>query len=137
MLIPEEIAIVNKLGQAWADFHQLSEMHPSDSADFVFHVHALQNIVMCRSAMRMHSDVFRDKTGKDAETERAELERRKAELEAKLAEAKAETDAELVRLAARTGPSVRAMDAIARPQFGVCGWCGSTDTSIQHRNSHH
>lgn len=57
-LTPDELAVVRRIGEAFTAFHALPAMHPADHAEFVFHIHALQNIVMVRSAVRCHPDHF-------------------------------------------------------------------------------
>lgn len=58
MLKPEELQICNELGEIWNHFIRLTSAHPDDAIDFKFHIHALQNIVMARSAQRAHRDAF-------------------------------------------------------------------------------
>jgi len=63
-MTPQEIDVVTKLANSWIAFHKLPVMHPSDRAEFVHHVHALQNIVMARDAVRSTPGFFVDKTRK-------------------------------------------------------------------------
>lgn len=58
MLTDDEIALVNDLGECCNKFYNLEKAHPSDKDNFVFHIHALQNIVMCRSAQRLYPKEF-------------------------------------------------------------------------------
>ncbi len=58
MMTEKEKELLTKLGECWNDFSALSKGHPSDSEDFVFHIHALQNIVMSRSVMREEAEFF-------------------------------------------------------------------------------
>lgn len=57
-LTAAELEITALLGDCWNKFAALPDHHLSDSADFVFHIHALQNIVMARLAARVHPDHF-------------------------------------------------------------------------------
>ena len=68
MLTDEELDLIAKLGDCFMDFQKLHQFHPSDKGDFVFHVHALQNLVMIRSAVRAHPDLF-DKSPKNTPNE--------------------------------------------------------------------
>ena len=56
----DEEDLILKLGDCAAAFWSLPSYHPSDRAEFTFHVHALQNIIMAREAVRAAPDVFRD-----------------------------------------------------------------------------
>ena len=57
-LTPQEIAVATLAGQVATDFAALPQLHPSDLPDVVFHVHAIQSIVMARSAQRAHPEQF-------------------------------------------------------------------------------
>lgn len=52
-----EKALLAKLGECANEFAALGPQHPADPADFAFHIHALQNIVMARGMARQHPDV--------------------------------------------------------------------------------
>ena len=64
-----ELAVLNLLADVAVAFGQLDEYHPSDMDDAVRHVHALQNIVMGRVAVRAHPNLFyrSGKTGVEKE----------------------------------------------------------------------
>lgn len=57
-LTRQEQIVIQRLADAVIEFNQLPEYHPSDASDFAFHIHALQNIVMGRIAVRQHPDLF-------------------------------------------------------------------------------
>jgi hypothetical protein len=57
-LTPQEVHVTDLVGQAATMFATLPQMHPSDMQDVVFHVHAIQSIVMARAAMRAHPQEF-------------------------------------------------------------------------------
>jgi hypothetical protein len=57
-LTDDELEVARVAGEAATKFAALPPMHPSDLADFVHHVHALQSLVMARAAQRAHPDVF-------------------------------------------------------------------------------
>jgi hypothetical protein len=61
MLTPEEIEVTQMAGKLFGAFVALPEMHPSDTQDVCFHVHAIQSIVMGRSAQRQHPEEFYSK----------------------------------------------------------------------------
>lgn len=50
-LTHDEAEVGEILGEAWNRFALLPVVHPSDRAEFVHHLHALQNIVLSRPAM--------------------------------------------------------------------------------------
>lgn len=52
LLMDNETEVLKLLGQCFQSFHELPELHPSDRPDFIFHIHALQNIVMSRAVER-------------------------------------------------------------------------------------
>lgn len=60
-LVPEEIALCEKLGDCWNDFAALEKMHPADPTEFTAHIHALQNMIIARAAIRAFPDVFTKK----------------------------------------------------------------------------
>ncbi len=51
-LTPEELTLNDQLGVCMMMFAELEMIHPSDVPEFQQHIHALQNIVLSRSAMR-------------------------------------------------------------------------------------
>lgn len=57
-LTDDEIALVEQFGQWWNAFCELPQMHSSDASDVLFHIHALQRIVMARIAQRAHPEHF-------------------------------------------------------------------------------
>jgi hypothetical protein len=61
-LTDREIHVVNMAGLVASNFSDLPVMHPADVADVVFHIHAIQNIVMARAAQRDHPKLFPIKT---------------------------------------------------------------------------
>jgi len=54
----EELNCIDKLSKAHNSFIELPIIHDSDRTDWVFHIHALQNILMSRDAVRNHPDIF-------------------------------------------------------------------------------
>ena len=63
MLTEVELALCEELGDWFNAFVRLPREHPSDTAEAVFHIHALQTIVMARGARRNHPDVFTNISG--------------------------------------------------------------------------
>jgi hypothetical protein len=61
-LAPEELDALAMPGQFYRAFKALPQVHPADLEEVVFHVHALQRIVMQRAAMRAHPDRIPVKT---------------------------------------------------------------------------
>jgi hypothetical protein len=57
-LTDEERELVIHIGQCSVLFGRLPQYHSSDQRDFTRHVHALQNIVMSREAVRSDSDIL-------------------------------------------------------------------------------
>jgi hypothetical protein len=51
-MTPEEIRVLEALGQAWNDFAALPPLHPHDADEFVRAIHAAQNIVLARAGLR-------------------------------------------------------------------------------------
>lgn len=39
------------------EFKKLPQLHPDDIKDFNFHLHAIQNIILCRSAYRVLNNI--------------------------------------------------------------------------------
>jgi hypothetical protein len=58
MLTVKELHVVELLGDVYNEFMMLPEIHPDDINEFGNGLHVLQNIVMSRSAVRCHPDVF-------------------------------------------------------------------------------
>jgi len=58
----DELAALSIPGQFLQAFKSLEQVHPADLDEVVFHVHALQRIVMQRAAMRAHRDRIPVKT---------------------------------------------------------------------------
>lgn len=58
MLTPEELKICEMLGEVYNAFVKAPRLHPGDVEEMAFHIHAMQNMVMSRSAIRSHPDVF-------------------------------------------------------------------------------
>lgn len=48
----QEKVVMEKTGQVWNEFLKLPFHHPDDNNDFRFHLHALQNMILGRSAYR-------------------------------------------------------------------------------------
>jgi hypothetical protein len=55
-LSPTELEALGIPGRFYRAFKALPQVHPADLDEVVFHVHALQRIVMQRAAMRAHPD---------------------------------------------------------------------------------
>lgn len=60
MLTDAELAVLHQLAEAYNAFGALprSASHPSDADEFAAAIHTAQHIVMIRSAVRAHPDVF-------------------------------------------------------------------------------
>lgn len=61
----EELNVIDKSCELMNMFVTLPEYHSADRQDVVFHIHAIQAIVMQRDAVRMHPDVFHNETIND------------------------------------------------------------------------
>ena len=57
-LTPEEIALLEGLGDCWNQFCQLPAGHPADAIEFSTAIHVLQNMIMARLAVRRHPEIF-------------------------------------------------------------------------------
>lgn len=68
-----EVRVMDGLNAALRAWHALPEHHPSDIEDFVFHVHALQNMVAFHVARRINPEFWW--APKKEETEREFRER--------------------------------------------------------------
>lgn len=55
-LTPEELHVLELAADLYGAFAALPRAHTSDHDDVVFHVHAIQRIVMARAAVRAHPD---------------------------------------------------------------------------------
>ena len=53
-----ELEIVNLLADAYNKFCELPKQHPQDGAEFTDAIHRLQHLVMKRSTVRDHPDIF-------------------------------------------------------------------------------
>lgn len=51
-LTEKEIKVAEQAGELWNSFMELPIQHPDDRNEFRFHIHALQNIILYRSASR-------------------------------------------------------------------------------------
>ncbi len=58
MLTITEIQLTEKIGDCFSEFVKLPVMYPSDLNDVLFHIHALQAIIMKRAAQRQHPETF-------------------------------------------------------------------------------
>jgi len=54
----EEKKLVEMSRNLWNEFFDLPEYLPSDKEDFVFHIRAIQAIIMQRVAVRVNPDEF-------------------------------------------------------------------------------
>lgn len=63
MLNDQELEALKQFCDGLKGIFALPACHPSDRADIVFHVHAIQNIVMARAAVRAHPDEFNREPG--------------------------------------------------------------------------
>jgi len=57
-MTPEEMRVIALLGDAFNEFCKLPKYHPQDGLEFCQHIHACQNIVMSRDAVRSHPEIF-------------------------------------------------------------------------------
>jgi hypothetical protein len=53
-----ELKVIKLLAEAYQSFSELEVYHPEDDGEFVRAVHAAQNIVMARAAVRRQPDFF-------------------------------------------------------------------------------
>lgn len=58
LLTDQEILLLETLGDCWNEFAELKELHSADKGDFAHHIHALQNIIMSRAAVREYPNIF-------------------------------------------------------------------------------
>lgn len=61
MLTEKELELVEKLGECWNLFLKTEDTHETERIDFTNAIHKAQQIIMDRSAVRQHSDFFRNK----------------------------------------------------------------------------
>ena len=57
IMTPQEIKVLDRTKEAWAEFLSLPEEHPDDQNEFRFHIHALQNIILAREGMRKLKEI--------------------------------------------------------------------------------
>lgn len=62
-LTKSELQVVCNLANAMNAFRELPVCHPSDLPEFEQAIHACQNILMARAAVRSHPDMFERKRG--------------------------------------------------------------------------
>jgi hypothetical protein len=51
-LTEDEIKVLEQSGDLWNSFLELPIMHPDDRHEFSLHIHAVQNMLLSRSAYR-------------------------------------------------------------------------------------
>ena len=56
----KEIEVLDKLVNAHNAFIELPIIHECDQIDWVFHIHALQSILMSRDAVKNHPELFKN-----------------------------------------------------------------------------
>lgn len=54
-----ELLAIDKLADCFNILNGIPSPHETDMPDIVFHIHAIQNIIMSRAAVRAHPDVLR------------------------------------------------------------------------------
>lgn len=54
----EEKKVIDVSAELWNSFLKLEKYHPDDIHDVRFHIHAIQNIVMGREAVRNNPNLF-------------------------------------------------------------------------------
>lgn len=64
MMTPKEKKVINLLVKAYSKFIKLPVMHVADQREFEIGIHALQNIVMSREAIRSNPGLFITETTK-------------------------------------------------------------------------
>jgi len=57
-LTPAENAVLKNLASVWGEYLALPMQHPLHTQEFMFSIHALQRIVMCRVVERQMGSVF-------------------------------------------------------------------------------
>ena len=58
MMTQAEHGVIELAAQVAMKFSLLEALHPADIDDVVFHVHAIQNIVMARCAQRDYPNLY-------------------------------------------------------------------------------
>ncbi len=48
----QEIKVLDRTKETWAEFLALPEEHPDDQNEFRLHIHALQNMILAREGLR-------------------------------------------------------------------------------------
>ena len=61
----EELEITELAGKIAGKFIMLEQTHPADLPDLIFHVHAIQNIIMARVAQRANPKDYATYTKED------------------------------------------------------------------------
>jgi hypothetical protein len=61
MLTEQELELTEKLGECWNLFLKTEDTHESEKIDFMNAIHKAQQIVMARSAVRCHPEMFKQK----------------------------------------------------------------------------
>jgi len=64
-MTPEEIKCFETTGKLVGEFMNLPIVHNSDQGDFLFHIHAIQNILLSRVGLRK---IRENEQAKDKET---------------------------------------------------------------------
>lgn len=59
LLTKEELEVLDHLGEAFNRFQALPTIHPRDLPEFVLAIHAAQNIVLARPALREPGEISR------------------------------------------------------------------------------
>ncbi len=54
----DEKRAIEASAELWNAFVKLEKYHPDDIQDVKFHIHAIQNIIMSRVAVRNNPDIF-------------------------------------------------------------------------------
>ena len=58
MITEQEHKVIEISADLWNEFRLLPELHADDTRDFRFHIHAIQNIILSRSAYReIHPEI--------------------------------------------------------------------------------
>ena len=52
MFTEDEIKCLNLSRDLWNEFVKLPENHPMDKQEFIFHIHAIQNIILARPGVK-------------------------------------------------------------------------------------
>lgn len=59
----QELDVLEKSRELWDEFLKLPVIHPDDQNEFRLHLHAIQNIVMARTAMKAMSYKMNERWG--------------------------------------------------------------------------